>query len=184
MDKKITILVCFFSALTLIASVISSALIFYSEQARTEANSNKVLATNNVYKSTSIVYNQNNTFNLSGLKPGDNLTHTFSITNNNSNTIKYRIEWNNITSTWGDEIDGVSHPEEFTYTLTCSNGEAVKQTTMPTKKETITILDNLEIKTNKTNDCTLRVEFKNIGVDQSYNNNKSFRGTYKIVVIE
>ena len=55
---------------------------------------------------------------------------------------------------------------------------------MPTKKETITILDNLEIKTNKTNDCTLRVEFINTGIDQSYNNNKSFRGTYKIVVIE
>ena len=55
---------------------------------------------------------------------------------------------------------------------------------MPTKKETITILDNLEIKTNKTNECSLRVEFKNIGMDQSYNNNKEFRGTYKIVVIE
>lgn len=184
MDKKITILVCFFSALTLISSVISSSLIFYSEQARTEANSNKVLATNNIYKSTSIVYNQNNTLNLSGLKPGNNLTYAFSISNNNSNAIKYRIEWNNVTSTWGDIIEGVSHPEEFTYTLTCSNGEAVKQTTMPTKKETTIILDNLELKTNKTNECNLRIEFKNTNQDQSYNNNKSFRGTYKVVVIE
>lgn len=184
MDKKIAILVCFFSALTLISSVISSSLIFYSEQARTEANSNKVLATNNVYKSTSIVYNQNTTFNLSSLKPGFNTTHTFSITNNNSNAIKYRIEWNNITSTWGDLVEGVSHPEEFTYTLMCSNGEAVKQTTMPTKKETTIILADLELKTNKTNDCSLRVEFINTGQDQSYNNNKSFRGTYKIVVTE
>ena len=184
MDKKVTILVCFFSALTLISSVITTSLIFYSEQARTEANSNKVLATNNIYKSVSIVYNQNNTLNLSGLTPGFNTTHTFSITNNNSNTIKYRIEWINITSTWGDVKDGVSHPEEFTYTLMCSNGEAVKQTSMPTKKEDVIILDNLEIKTNKTNDCSLKVEFKNLGTDQSYNNNKSFRGTYKIVTKE
>ena len=66
----------------------------------------------------------------------------------------------------------------------CSNGEAVKQTTMPTKKETTIILADLELKTNKTNDCSLRVEFINTGQDQSYNNNKSFRGTYKIVVTE
>lgn len=184
MEKKVMILICFFSALTMISSVVSSSLIFYSEQARTEANSNKVLATNNIYKSTSIVYNQNNTFNLSGLSPGYTITNNFSITNNNSNTIKYRIEWNNVTSTWKDAVDGITHPEEFTYTLTCSNGEAVKETTMPTEKGPIVILDNLELKTNKTNECNLKVEFKNTGLDQSYNNNKSFRGTYKIVIIE
>lgn len=184
MDKKITILVCFFSVITLISSLTTSAFVFYSEQARTEANSSKVLATNNVYKSSSIVYNENNTLNLSGLTPGYSTTHTFSITNNNSNTIKYRIEWNNITSTWADATNGTTHPEEFTYTLTCSNGEAIKQTTMPTSKKTIKILDNLELKTNKTNECTLKIEFQNLGIDQSYNNNKSFRGTYKIVVEE
>lgn len=184
MDKKITILVCFFSIITLISSLITSAFVFYSEQARTEANSSKVLATNNVYKSSSIVYNETNTLNLSGLTPGYSTTRTFSITNNNSNTIKYRIEWNNITSTWDDATNGIAHPEEFVYTLTCSNGEAVKQTAMPTNKKTIKILDSLELKTNKTNECTLKIEFQNLGIDQSYNNNKSFRGTYKIVVEE
>ena len=183
MDKKITILVCFFSVITLISSLVTSAFVFYSEQARTEANSSKVLATNNIYKSSSIVYNENNTLNISSIKPGYSTTHTFSITNNNSNTIKYRIEWSNITSTWADATNGIAHPEEFIYTLTCSNGEAVKQTTMPTKK-TDKILNNLELKTNKTNECTLKVEFQNLGIDQSYNNNKSFRGTYKIVVEE
>lgn len=182
MDKRITILVCFFSVITLISSLVTSALIFYNEQARTEANSNKVLATNNVYKSTSIVYNQNNTFNLSELKPGYTTTHKFSITNNNSNTIKYRIEWSNVTSTWNEEINGISHPEEFVYTLTCSNGENKKTTIMPTKNGTI--LTDLEIKTNKTNECSLKVEFINTGLDQSYNNSRSFRGTYRIIVEE
>lgn len=182
MDKKITILVCFFSVITLISSLVTSTLIFYSEQARTEANSNKVLATNNVYKSTSIVYNENNTINLSSITPGYTQTHTFSITNNNSNTIKYRIEWNNITSTWADATNGTAHPEEFVYTLSCSNGEAVNETEMPSKKESIEIIKDLELKTNKTNECTLKITFKQLGIDQSYNNNKSFRGTYKVIV--
>jgi len=180
MDKRITILVCFFSVITLISSLVTSALIFYNEQARTEANSNKVLATNNIYKSSSIVYNQNNTLNLSELKPGHTTIHTFSITNNNSNTIKYRIEWNNVTSTWNEEINGIAHPEEFIYSLSCSNGESIKETQMPTGKTTI--LKDLEIKTNKTNECTLKVEFISTGLDQSYNNNRSFRGTYKIII--
>lgn len=182
MDKKITILVCFFSVVTLISSLITSTLIFFNEQARTEANSNKVIATNNIYKSTSIVYNQNNTLNLSGLTPGYTNTHYFSITNNNSNSIRYRIEWESITSTWNEEVNGTSHPEEFIYTLSCSNGEAVNKTTMPISSTTI--IKDLELKTNKTNDCSLTVEFINTGVDQSYNNNKSFRGTYKIIVEE
>ena len=184
MDKKITILVCFFSVITLISSLVTSAFVFYSEQARTEANSNKVLATNNVYKSSSIVYSENNTLNISSISPGYSTTRTFSITNNNSNTIKYRIEWDNVTSTWEDSSSLSSHPEEFVYTLSCSNGEAVKETIMPTKNKTVNILENLELKTNKTNECTLKIEFKNLNIDQSYNDNKSFRGTYKIVVEE
>ena len=184
MEKKILVLVCFFSALTLIVSISSSALVFYNEQARTEANSNKVLATNNIYKSNSIVYNQTNTYNLSGIAPGYTSTHTFSITNNNSNTTMYKIVWENVTSTWGDVIDGISHPEEFVYSVTCSNGEAVKSTQMPINRESKVILDNLELKTNKTNECTLKVEYIKTGLDQSYNNNKSFRGTYKVIVKE
>ena len=185
MDKKIVILVCFFSLFTLISSLISSAFIFCSEQARTEANSNKVLATNNIYKSTSIIYNQNNKFNLSGLKPGYKTTHSFSITNNNSNTIKYKIEWSNITSTWGEKISGISRPDDFQYTLVCSNGEAVQKTTMPYNEENLLIIDNMELKTNKTNECNLTVEYLDLGIiNQSQNNSNSFRGIYKIIVKE
>ena len=180
MDKKLTILVCFFSVITLISSLTTSALIFFNEQARTEANSNKVLATNNIYKSTSIVYHQNNTLNLSGLTPGFKLTQTFSISNNNSNTTKYKIEWSDITTTWYDIENDISHPEEFVYSISCSNGETLKQTTMP--KNNSIILKGLELKTNKTNECNLTVEFISTGLDQTYNSNKSFRGTYRIIV--
>ena len=62
------------------------------------------------------------------------------------------------------------------------DGKFVENKTMPF--ENSIILENLELKTNKTNDCTIKVTFKNIGVDQSYNNNKSFRGTYKIIIKE
>lgn len=185
MDKKWMILTCFFSMLTFISSVICSCLVFYNEKARTEVNSNKVLATNNTYKSTNIIYYQNNLLNLSELTPGYNLEQSFSIINNNSNTTYYDIIWSNVTSTWNVASNGFSsHPEEFIYSLICSNGEKIESKQMPIDNNDNVILENLELKTNKSNDCTIKVSFINNGLDQSYNLNKSFSGTYKIVVRE
>lgn len=185
MDKKLLILVCFFSVLTLISSIICSSLVFFNEKARTEVNSNKVLVANHIYKSTSIVYSDNNTFSLSGLTPGYTVEHSFSITNNNSNTIKYNIEWSDVVSTWHVANSGYqAHPEEFTYSLSCTNGEKIENKQMPTNPKNNIILENLELKTNKTNECKIKVTFKSTGLDQSYNYNKSFKGTYKFIVKE
>ena len=156
MDKKWTILICVFSVLTFISSVIGSSILFMNDEIRTEANSNKVLANKNIYKSTSIVYEANNNLRLNSLNPGYNLEQKFSITNNNSNTIKYIIEWQNISSDWNS---GNGMPEEFS-------------------------LDNLELETNKTNECTIKINFINTGQDQSYNLNKTFTGTYKVIIKE
>ena len=170
MDKKWTILICVFSVLTFISSVIGSSIIFMNDEIRTEANSNKVLANKNIYKSTSIVYEANNNLRLNSLNPGYNLEQKFSITNNNSNTIKYIIEWQNISSNWNS---GNGMPEEFNYSVNCSNGEKVENKQMPLNNEVI--LDNLELETNKTNECTIKINFINTGQDQSYNLNKTFR---------
>lgn len=177
------LLTCFFSMLTLISSIICSSLVFYNEKARTDVNSNKVLKANNIYKNTSIIYDQNNTLNLSSPAPGYTLEQTFSITNNNSNTIKYDINWSNVTTTWNYSESGVSHPEEFIYSIACTDGQRKSNAEMPTA-DTEIILENLELKTNKTNECTLIIKFTNTGSDQSYNLNKSFRGTYKVNIKE
>lgn len=185
MDKKLVILVCFLSVLTLISSIICSSLVYFNEKARTEVNSNKVLATNDIYKSTSIIYDNNNTLNLSGLTPGYSIEQKFSIVNNNSNTIKYNIEWSDIVSTWNTSDTGApTHPEEFVYSITCSNGETTGEKQMPTSSKDKEILKDLELKTNKSNDCTIKVTFKSTGYDQSYNFYKSFKGTYKFVIKE
>ena len=185
MEKRLLILTCFFSVLTLISSIICSSLIFYNEKAITEVNSNKVIASNNIYKSTSIIYNKNNTISLSGINPGYSLEQKFTISNNNSNTIKYNIEWKNVVSTWNVSSNNMQvHPEEFIYSVSCTNGEKVENKTMPTSEKDYIILENLELKTNKTNECTIKILFLNKGVDQSYNSNKSFKGTYKVIVIE
>ena len=186
MGKKWMILLGSFSVLTLISSVLCTSLIYFSEQARTDINSKEVVAANNMYKSISINYNQNNVLNLSNLNPGDLITKTFSITNNNSNTINYKILWSNVSSTWntGNNYQ-TAHPEEFVYTLTCSNGEKIENKQMPlADDEDLTIINNLELKTNKTNDCTITFSFVSKDGDQSYNFNKSFGGTYKVVVEE
>lgn len=179
------ILTSFFSVLTLISSIICSCLVFYNEKARTDVNSNKVLATNNTYISTLVTYNQNNKLNLASLSPGYTLEQTFSITNNNSNTISYNLEWENVISTWNQSENSVTpHPEEFIYSIICTNGEKIENQTMPTDNKTNIILENLELKTNKTNACSIKISYLDKGTDQYYNNNKSFSGVYKVVVKE
>ena len=185
MDRKWMIVACFFSILTFVCSVVCTSLIFYNEKNRTEINSEKVLASKDIYNSSSIIYNQNNSINISNISPGFTTSRSFSITNNNSNTIKYRIEWNNVVSTWGtSNTEEDPHPEELIYSLSCSNGEKVSNKQMPTNDNDNVILESLEVKTNTTNNCTLTITFKNIGVDQDYNLNKSFGGKYEVIVIK
>lgn len=185
MDKKWMILTCFFSVLTFVSSVICSCLVFYNEKARTEVNSNKVLAVGNLYKSTSIIYNQSNHLNLSSLSPGFTVEKSFSITNNYSNTIIYDIVWDKVITTWNYSDNGLSaHPEEFVYSISCTNGEKIDNKQMPVEENDYNILSSLELKTNKSNECTIKITFINNGLDQSYNLNKSFSGTYKVVVKE
>ena len=186
MAKKWMIVLCFFSVLTFICSLISSVTIIINENARTELNSTEVLASNNTYKSTSITYDQPNELNLVNLYPGYTQTNTFTIANEHSNTIKYSIKWYNVSSNW-DEVDpitNISKPEELKYTITCTNGEKVEETTMPVEDADMTIIEDLELKTNKTNTCTLTIQFTSTGLDQSYNLNKTFKGTYKVIVNE
>lgn len=179
MDKKWMILIGFFSAVTLISSIISTSIILLNDDIRTEVNSNKVLATKNTYKSTSVIYDENNNLKISAIEPGYNLEQKFRISNNNSKTIKYKIVWQNVTSNWN--LDN-ANPAEFTYSLNCSNGEKVTSKQMPLENETI--IDNLELQTNKVNECSITINFANTGQDQSYNLDRSFVGTYKVIVTE
>lgn len=186
MYKKWMILMCTFSAITMAFSIVCFGLIYYSETVRTELNSNKILANNNIYKKISIIYEQSNSVKLSSITPGYSVTQKFSISNDNSNTIKYDIVWENVTSTWdvasSSEIG--AHPEELVYSINCSNGEKIENKVMPTSNENPVILENLELKTNKSNICTITISFVSKGIDQSYNFNKSFGGTYKVLIKE
>ena len=180
MAKKWMVVLCVFSILTFLCSLVSAVTIIVNENARTELNSTEVLASNNIYKSTNITYDQSNDLNLLNLVPGHNQTNTFTITNNHSSAITYSIKWYNVSSNWKDG----GHPEEFTYIVKCSNGEQTTEKTMPTNNDDLTIIDNLELKTNKSNTCTFNIQFKSTGLDQAYNLNKTFKGTYKVIVNE
>lgn len=179
MNKKWMILTCFFSILTLISSIICTCLVFYNEKARTDINSNKVLASNYIYKSTLITYNQNNKLNIIGISPGYSLEQHFSITNNNSDTIKYDIVWQNINSNW---LESPNNDEDFLYTLSCSDGQVIEKQKMPVKNSSI--IKNQELKTNKINECTIKIEFLNKGNNQFYSPNNSYNGEYKVIIKE
>ena len=183
MAKKWMIVLCFFSVLTFICSLISSVTIIINENARTELNSTEVLASNNTYKVASVNYETSNELNLVNLEPGFQKVNTFTITNNHSNSVFYSIKWYNVVSNWNQPSPGaIPHPEELIYTLSCTNGEQVIDKTMPIDSDDLTIYENMELKTNKSNTCTITIKFKSTGLDQSYNLNKSFKGTYKVII--
>ena len=175
MDRKWMIITCFFSIITFISSVICSSLIFYNEKNRTEINSEKVLASNTIYKNSSIIYNENNMIDFSNVTPGYTITRTFSITNNNSNSIKYKIYWSDIVSTF--EV------EKLTYSLSCSNGEKVANKQVPTKESEYSIIDEAEIKTNSTNNCSITIVYTN-NDEYIQEQNRSFGGKYQIEIIK
>ncbi len=177
MGKKWWILICFFSVLTFISSFICVILIHLSEESKTSINSNSILASNNIYINSTIQYDKSNKLNLYDLTPGYTYSNTFSITNNNSNTIYYNITWENVSSTWNTNSN---HPEEFIYYLNCSNGEKTDKKQMPLNNSENIILENLELKTNKTNTCTITIEFIKTQSNEAYNLNNAFGGTYKI----
>ena len=55
---------------------------------------------------------------------------------------------------------------------------------MPLSENDYVIFKDLELKTNKTNECTINIRFLAKDQDQSYNLNKSFGGKYIVKVIE
>lgn len=186
MEKRMMILTCIFSALTLFFSVMCTTITIQNEKNRTELNSSSIIANNHQYYKLSIIYNQSNKLNISNLQPGDFIEKNFSVTNNNSDSIKYKIVWKNVNSTWNNMNVGFNelHPEEFTYSLNCTNGEYIENKKMPTTMNDSIILEELILKTNRTNECKLTISFLNLNKDQSYNLNKMFSGEYKVLIYE
>ena len=177
MGKKWLILICSFSILTFISSIINIFIISNIDNTKSEINSNTLISNGSNYQNTIITYYTDNNITLTDLNPGDKITKTFTISNENSNSLKYKIVWQNITSNW-QEND--SKPEEFSYSLSCTKGEKVTKQ-MPLTDELI--IDNLELKTNETNNCTLIIEFlKTSDETQAYNLNKTFTGMYLVQI--
>lgn len=182
MGKNSMILILSFSVLTFITSLICTLVIINNENARTEMNSNKVIAKKNTYISSYITYKESNKFTINNLKPGDRVNKTFVINNNNSKEIKFDLYWENIYSDWGTaNMYGIIHPEEFTYTVACTNGEKTESKQVPlNSNEDLKILENITLQTNKTNTCTISFLFEKKDIDQTYNLEKTFTGTYKV----
>lgn len=177
MGKKWLILISTFTILTFLSSLISIFIIISVGNTKSEINGNTLISNGNNYQDTIITYYTDNNLSLANLNPGDRIVKKFTISNENSNDLKYKIFWQSIKSDW-QEKDG--KPEEFMYTLMCTKGEKVNKK-MPLKDEVI--LEGLELRTNETNDCTLTIEFINNNEDeQAYNLNKNFSGKYTVQI--
>ena len=166
MGKKWWILICIFSILTFTSSIITSVLLFNIENHRNEIKTNNLKGTKKIYQNTLITYYGDNDLHLTNLLPGNRIERSFSITNNNSESIEYNIAWENVSTSW-DEGN-----ENFIYTLTCDDF-TLTSITMPNSDN---IIKNGIINSNKTNNCILTIET----LQNEFNFENSFDATYTI----
>lgn len=164
MNKKWLILICSFSLLTLICSSISIILLANIEKTHGEMNSNNILGNKKDIKKVTITYYENNNIDLIIKEK------RFAIANTNSDTIKYKIEWEN-TNIINTTITN------YNITLSCSNGEKITKE-IPTTKNII--FENLELKTNQTNNCMISLN----EINPTEATDKTLEATYKIIIDE
>ena len=169
MGKKWMILICFFSILTFISSVITTIILFRIEHNRDEIKTTSLKATTKNYQKNSITYYGDNNISLVDLLPGAKIEKSFSIANINSDTLKYTIKWHNVVSNWNFEN------ENFIYTLNCDDFEKIIKK-MPTNPEEI--ITEQEIKSNSQNNCVLTIEV----LDSEYIPGNEFSASYIISI--
>ena len=170
MGKKWMILICFFCVLTFISSITTTILLFNIENHHDEIKTTGIKGSNKNYQNTFITFNGENNIKIDNIFPGNRIEKSFSITNNNSDSIRYGISWQNITTSLTEEN------ENFYYLLKCDD-LSTPIIAMPISNATIA--NNLELKGNHTNNCTITIE---VGNDMPLDNN--FNASYIIKIDE
>jgi len=185
-DKKDRrrILVLILGLLTVMVALIGATFAFYPKAVKTDGEKQSVTMEATVLKG--VTYQSSDTLTLMNAIPGRSASTKITITNPNENakvryTLKVVTDMNDFVNTQGDGqlLVGL-------YTLDGTPIKIIDETDSANVKDEI-LISNVELDPRKSDDYEVRIEFKELDINQSSNQNKSFIGHIEIaqsIVVE
>ncbi len=144
-----------------ITSLVSYA--YFTASVNGSTNSNVV-----VTGQMEVTYEEGSNINLKpDMIPGDYITKTFSVTNTGNVDAIYNIYFNEVINNFDPKSDLV-------YELISENGANISETVCPDSKEIIS--PGILLGVGQTHNYTLKITFKETGVNQDSNKDKIFSG--------
>lgn len=165
-NKKVVLTVL--GILIVLLSVIGVTYAYYSAKVKENNKTETVIKTNEL----NLVYTGTQEINCSNIVPGDSCIKKFTVENTSSVPVTYNIYMVGITNEFN---------EELVYTLTDETGSVVAETPLPVTNQNKTYLKTaIKIEKGVKKSYTLKIELKNLDVDQNYNQGKTFKATLGI----
>ncbi len=130
---------------------------------------------NTFNKNMEITYTETSNVTLENAYTGDSVTKTFTVKNTGNTDVYYNVVLENV-------VNNFAKPEELTYIISEANNVAYGSSGVPTADDTI--LADIKIKTGETHTYTLKIIFRELETDQSYNMGKTFSGMINVVPSE
>ena len=163
MDKK------YLKPLAMIVLLLILALITVASYAWFSASVNGNSSTNAITTGhMEVTYEEGSNISLKeNMIPGDYITKTFSVTNTGNVDAIYNIYFNEIFNNFDPKSDLV-------YELISKNGANISETVCPDAKEIISA--GILLGVGQTHNYTLKITFKETGVNQDSNKGKTFTG--------
>ena len=109
---------------------------------------------------------------LENAKPGSSTTKTFTVKNTGTDTVYYKINW--------QEFNNTITNDELTIKLTCTSSSGTCSGVTEEAAYDRNIKDNIELPTGVTHTYTLTVSFIDTNQNQKENQGKSFSGVLQI----
>ena len=171
MDKRVYV-VLISSLAILISLTYQGTYSYFSTTVEGTGNTEHNTSTVTTDELTDLVINGNAIANTNPLIPGDVITQTFTVQNDNSIRVCFNLLWSNTTNTFINQDDVVVHLEDSDGTV------IVNETVFPATNAGTTLLaSGVQIPAETTETYTLTVTYKNTDELQNADIGKSFNGT-------
>jgi hypothetical protein len=166
--KKLTIAI--WAELVLVLSIIGASYAYFSANPSNKTSQTIIKSETNF----TLAFQDGPEINVSKLFPGESLTKTFSVSNDNDRSGIYNIDFSSITNT-------LATPTDFTYILISSDGgKNIPATTFPITDTTIAT--EIGIEPHSTHTYKLIINFKESNTNQ--NENQAKKLSFKIQITE
>ena len=173
MEKKNVVFLTVLAIATLLTAVVGTTFAYFTAT----VTGNTTATTTTVSSATlGVTYTDGEDISSANIIPGWTASKTISVKNDSTVAVTYDIAWTNLANTFVQGGAEGAKTDDFVYTLTKTsvNGAAnVAATAVPTVTDT-KLITGQSIAAGETQTYTLTLTFKDTGMAQNENQNKSF----------